>query len=139
MSAAAPNPNNMLILAVLGIGAFWFMTRRASAAAPIVLTGQQSNNAAKANLAASGINALTKLLGGVAAARPLSNAAAGASSNLFNYDTWFGPASLGTQGGSFDFSGASPDFASYFSADAVAVNPAGTLGDGWSWASNFSF
>lgn len=138
MSAAAPNPNNMLILAVLGIGAFWFMTRRA-AAAPIVLTGQQSNNAAKANLAASGINALTKLLGGVAAARPMSNAAAGTPSNLFNYDTWFGAGSLGTQGGNFDFSGAAPGFADYFSADAVAVNPAGTLGAGWEWASNFSF
>lgn len=34
MSAAAPNPQNLLLLAGLGIGAYWLMTRRAAMAAP---------------------------------------------------------------------------------------------------------
>lgn len=33
MSAAAPNPNNLIMLAVVGVGVYWFMTRRKVAAA----------------------------------------------------------------------------------------------------------
>lgn len=31
MSASAPNPNNMILLAVLGIGAYWLFTKQAMA------------------------------------------------------------------------------------------------------------
>lgn len=34
MSAAAPNPSNMIMLGVLGVGAYWYFTRRAMAARP---------------------------------------------------------------------------------------------------------
>lgn len=65
MSAAAPNPNsNLLLLAVVGIGAYWMFSRRAMAMQPGYMTPQQSNQAAKYNLGASAINALGKLFGG---------------------------------------------------------------------------
>lgn len=34
MSAAAPNPSNLIMLAVLGAGAYWYFSRRALAAQP---------------------------------------------------------------------------------------------------------
>lgn len=69
MSAAAPNPNNMLLLVALGIGAYWFMSRRAGASALgySTLAQQQqaaANNAARNNLLASGVNAIGKLISG---------------------------------------------------------------------------
>lgn len=70
MAAAAPNPNsNLLLLAVIGIGAYWLMSRRA-VAAPVYMpaNGQQNaqaaENAARMNLIGTGVNALSRLIGG---------------------------------------------------------------------------
>lgn len=58
MAAAAPNPNNNLILlAVIGIGAYWMLSRRA-VAAPVAVRPGQSTGAAQANLLNTGLNAL---------------------------------------------------------------------------------
>lgn len=62
MSAAAPNPNNMLLLAVIGIGAYWLMTRRAMAQPVAVRPGSSANNTA--GMINAGVNALGQLFGG---------------------------------------------------------------------------
>lgn len=38
MSAAAPNPNKLMLLAAIGIGVYWFMSRRTAAAAPVAVS-----------------------------------------------------------------------------------------------------
>lgn len=62
MSAAAPNPNNLLMLAVIGIGAYWLMTRRAMAQQPAVYRPSSSSNTAS-NIS-SAVNAISRLFGG---------------------------------------------------------------------------
>jgi hypothetical protein len=62
MSAAAPNPNNLLMLAVIGIGAYWLMTRRVMAQ-PQYTTRPQSNANNTAALINAGGNLLSKLIG----------------------------------------------------------------------------
>lgn len=60
-SAASPNPNNLILLAVIGIGAYWLMTRRA-VAQPVYQgrpVAQQGNNTAGI------INALGGLFRGI--------------------------------------------------------------------------
>ena len=66
MSTASPNPNNMLILAVIGIGAFWMMTRRATARPYQVkpANAAQGSTAAKVNALSSLINSAGRLFGG---------------------------------------------------------------------------
>lgn len=43
-ASASPNPSNLLILAALGIGVFWFMTRRGYAAVPSVIYPTPAQN-----------------------------------------------------------------------------------------------
>ena len=62
MSAAAPNPNNLMLLAVIGIGAYWLMTRRAMAQPVAMRPGYSTNNTA--SMINAGVNALGKLFGG---------------------------------------------------------------------------
>lgn len=65
MSAAtSPGPNNMLLLAVLGIGAYYLMTRRA-VAQPVYANGRPTTTTQeKVGLIAAGTNALTQLFKG---------------------------------------------------------------------------
>ena len=143
MSAAAPNPNNMIILAVLGIGAFWFMSRRATAA-PIVLgQQQQATQASKNNLIASGLNSLVKLVGmgvGSANGAPAGNSAANSFFGALNpwaagfvsptnYDV------LGPLGGSDSLA---YGLSGYFSNDALALNPVG-IGGGYDFLYGLGF
>lgn len=71
MSAAtSPNPNNMLLLMVVGVGAYWFLTRRA-VAQPYYPQQQQpsrsaQNTQAVGALLGAGIGALGRLFGGSA-------------------------------------------------------------------------
>lgn len=62
-AAASPGPNNLLILAVLGIGAYYLMTRRAYAQ-PVYQTGVRptTTTAERVSLIAAGANAVGGLL-----------------------------------------------------------------------------
>lgn len=73
-TASAPNPNNMILLAVLGIGAYWLFSRQAMAR-PVTAIRPAGSNAAQtagttANLINAGANVLGKLFGGSGAAVP---------------------------------------------------------------------
>lgn len=62
-TASSPGPNNILLLAVLGIGAYYLMTRRAIAQP--VYQGAQPNRAAQnASLLGAGLGALGNLFRG---------------------------------------------------------------------------
>ena len=74
MAAAAPNPNsNFLLLAVIGIGAYYLMSRRAVAGTGngyyVTPSGAQvaqaQENVARYNLIGTGVKSLTGLLGGL--------------------------------------------------------------------------
>ncbi|GKS96778.1 hypothetical protein [Acidovorax sp. SUPP2825] len=68
MSAAAPNPgSNLLLLAVIGIGAYYFMSRRA-VAQPVYANQQAANaanNAARLNLINTGVSTIGKIFSGL--------------------------------------------------------------------------
>lgn len=89
MAAAAPNPNNNLILlAVIGIGAYWLMSRRgAMAATPGAYYGatgaaqaQTMENAARLNLINTGVRSVGGLLSGIFGGR------GGGQANPIYYD-----------------------------------------------------
>lgn len=68
MAPASPNPMNLMLLAGLGIGAYWFMTRRAQAA-PVAVApaggGQApSQGLANANALVNLVGSVSKLFGG---------------------------------------------------------------------------
>lgn len=63
MSAAAPNPQKLILLAAVGIGVYWFMSRRAHAAAAPTPSGQAVANP---NLASSPANTLANTVGAIA-------------------------------------------------------------------------
>lgn len=73
MSAAAPSPNptNLLLLAAIGIGAYYVMTRRAYAQPVYAGQQQQSGRNNAAALLAAGVGALGKLFGGSGSSTPL--------------------------------------------------------------------
>lgn len=126
-TAANPGPNNLILLAVIGIGAYWLFTRRA-AAGPVYTTGAQqqpsraSTDLAKLGLAVQGTNLIGRLLtnlgtaGGYYSARPnitqqgLENVAA-----IYNSDS------------NPDLNGSVSDWLSS-SVDGLAVNPPGNVG-----------
>jgi hypothetical protein len=63
MSAAAPNPKDIAILAALGIGVYWFMTRRAVAATPQAVSLAANTPTTAQALATSAAGLIGKLLG----------------------------------------------------------------------------
>jgi hypothetical protein len=64
-SAANPNPNNLVLLAVLGIGAFWMLTRRVGAQ-PMRPVNQQPGGANGGSMNGLGnvLSGLGRLFGG---------------------------------------------------------------------------
>lgn len=90
MSTAAPNPNKTLLLAMLGIGAFWFMTRRATAQPMPIRTGtQQGSGASTANAIGNIVNGLGRIFGGSGSGSGTGSqgsAGAGRVSEIFNDD-----------------------------------------------------
>jgi len=62
-AASSPNPSNLLLLAVLGIGAYWMLSRRA-VAQPVYGAQRPSNGATNAQLLNTGLNALGRLFSG---------------------------------------------------------------------------
>lgn len=66
MSTANPNPNNLMLLAVLGIGAYWLFSRQAMAARPpAARPGMPNQTAQNVNAGANLLNAGARLLGGL--------------------------------------------------------------------------
>nr|WP_315242849.1 hypothetical protein [uncultured Albidiferax sp.] len=63
---ASPSPNNMIMLAAIGIGAYWFMTRKAAAQPVYVRPGagaaQTNGGAVTGQLISQGGNLLGQLL-----------------------------------------------------------------------------
>jgi hypothetical protein len=67
MSAASPNPGNLVLLGALGIGAYWFLTRRAIAgpiAAPRAAVGPDAYRAQTAAAAGSLAGQVLSFFGG---------------------------------------------------------------------------
>ncbi|PTT21653.1 hypothetical protein DBR12_06170 [Acidovorax sp. HMWF029] len=62
-AASSPGPNNLLLLAVLGIGAYYLMTRRA-VAQPMYQNPQANRTAQNASLMGAGLGALGNLFRG---------------------------------------------------------------------------
>ena len=62
-AASSPNPSNLLLLAVLGIGAYWMLSRRA-VAQPVYGAQRPGNGSANAQLLNTGLNALGRLFSG---------------------------------------------------------------------------
>lgn len=60
-AAASPGPNNLLLLAALGIGAYYLLSRRAYAQ-PMYSTRPTTTTAEKVSLLAAGANAVGGLL-----------------------------------------------------------------------------
>lgn len=71
-AASSPNPNNFAVLALVGIGVYWFMTRRATAAPVVTPAAVPGANPSAPSIA--------NVLGGLA----------GAASKLFNPNMWAG-------------------------------------------------
>lgn len=127
MSAAAPNPNNLIILGLLGIGAYWMLTRRTAYASPLNgMTLQQQQQAAAANqkntLIATGLTGVMGLISKFAGSSSPAVTPSGAVSG-YTADALQGFNLFGTGLGS---SGYTPvlDWASSGS-DGLALNPAG--------------
>lgn len=67
MSAAAPNPENLIVLAAIGIGVYWFMTKRRVAAGTVptqAVSNPYTGVANAANTVANVAGALRGLFGG---------------------------------------------------------------------------
>jgi len=105
MSAVAPNPNsNLLLLAVLGIGAYWVMSRRAMAQ-PVYVNPGQSSTAARYNLIGQGVNAIGRIFGGMGGSTGQANPIVwdnlsndGWAGNPSNQSSWNWWATNGTGG-----------------------------------------
>lgn len=78
-AASSPNPNNLILLAVLGIGAYWVFSRQAMAqpyaAARPAGSNTANNLSGAAQLLNAGGNLLKGLFGGSAAPRVNTNTA----------------------------------------------------------------
>lgn len=73
-AAASPGPNNLILLAVLGIGAYYLMTRRAYAQQPVYANGKPTTTTAeRVSMIAAGANAIGNLFSrfGGSASAPL--------------------------------------------------------------------
>lgn len=108
MSAAtSPNPNNLLILAAVGIGAFWLLTRKANAMPYQVnpANASQGSTAAKVNAFSNLLTSAGRIfgLGGAAAA------ASPAAGRIPNDDTR-----------------GQPGFGWQYFTDGTAISPTGT-------------
>lgn len=113
-AAASPGPNNILLLAVLGIGAYYLMSRRAYAQ-PMYAARPMTTTQEKASLIAAGANAIGNLFG------RLSGSGTGSVNLLGTYDgrsaqPW-DVTPLGDNGPRYNNPSA------YVADDGVAANP----------------
>jgi hypothetical protein len=64
-AASSPGPQNLILLAALGVGAYWFMTRRAAAASPAAAAATASAPKPAGSNTAGKIDAAGRLIGGL--------------------------------------------------------------------------
>lgn len=129
-TAASPNPNNLLLLAVIGIGAYYFLTRRAVAGPVVNLTAQQQaaqqaaarqqSTLAKLGLAIQGTNLIGTLLSKINA--PGSFYAGGQTQQGY-----LNAAAINNSDSDPSLNGSISDYATG-AIDGLAVNPAGNVG-----------
>lgn len=110
-TASAPNPNNLILLAVLGIGAYWLFSRQAmampyGAARPV---GQGSTAAQNANGVAQLVNAGANLVGRLFGTGGSTSPAAGGAQRIYNDDT-----------------AGQPGYGWQYFTDGTAISPTGT-------------
>lgn len=123
-TATSPNPNNLILLAVIGIGAYWLFSRRAMAAQPVVYAnGNQSQNTdlAKLGLLVQGTNLIGKLFTNLKGAGSFYSG----SSNLTQQGLE-NIAAIHNSDSNPDLNGSVSDWLGG-SADGLAINPPGNV------------
>jgi hypothetical protein len=132
-STASPNPNNIILLAVLGIGAYYLMTRRAMAQPVAVRPGQQpaqSTTAAKV----SALGAVANVLGGLFGSRvPAVNTNTGYYTGQLTGSQYAAAATASQNDSNPDLNGSVADWASS-NTDGLAANPPGNSSAYDTWA-----
>ena len=133
MSATtSPNPNNLIMLAVLGIGAYYLFTRRAVAQPVAMRPGQQpaQNNNAGLNALGAVANVIGNVFGNrVATPRPST----GYYSGQLTGGQYQAAAQASQNDSNPDLNGSVGDWASS-NTDGLAANPPGNASayDTWS-------
>lgn len=122
-------PRNLLMLAVLGIGAYWFVTRQARASVLVPRVGQAQTVASSPNVVGGLLSGIGALLGAPKTTSP-SYPTAISNSSLPGSESW------GWQYFT-DGTAISPDGVYYYqgqqvwSPDMNASNPVGGASGGW--------
>lgn len=117
MSASAPNPGHLVLLAALGIGTYWFLSRQAAARPVAALPQQQVYNpyTPRTSAAAAGAQLVTGLMGLFGRSANSGTVDGRASQQWDTTPSWGG-------GGFNNPSAYDPNLASS-SVDGLAVNP----------------
>lgn len=126
-TAANPGPNNLLMLAVLGIGAYWFLTRRAVASTAVSLTAQQQQaqaaknqkNAATLGLLTAGTNVIGQLLTKIGAPGSFYS-----TTPTLTQQGYLNASYINQSDSNPDLNGSVADWASS-AVDGLAINPPG--------------
>lgn len=135
-SAASPNPNNLILLAVLGIGAYWIFSRNAMAQPVQIRPGtrpQQGNTGSNLNGAANLLNAgaglVRGLFGGGSTAPKINTRTPYYSGQLTQPQ--YAAASQAAQADSNPDTNGS--YADWVRDDGIALNPPGNVSayDAW--------
>jgi len=125
MSAASPNPNNLILLAVLGIGAYWVFSRNAMAK-PVQLrpvAQRQPTTGDKLTGAANLLNSVQRFFGSGSSAPAISTRTPYYSGQL-RQDQYNAAATAARSDSDPDANGSIAD---WVRDDGIALNPPGNV------------